>query len=135
MIGERVMPEGEQDVVAPPDVVRGGDVQCDRDERTDVLYAGGLDVDVGDDDDLVVIVRRSSATGEGPGDAGKGGSIRAAAARASSARAAAAHCSSSRSVEAVKTRAWAASYFFFVLAVATTMASSFYHNSAASAAW
>jgi hypothetical protein len=41
----------------PPGVVRGGEVQRDRDERTDVLHAGGLDMDVGDDGGFVVIVR------------------------------------------------------------------------------
>jgi hypothetical protein len=56
MIGERITPEGEQDAVTPPGVVQGGEVQHDREERTDVLYAGGLDVDVGDDSGLVVIV-------------------------------------------------------------------------------
>jgi hypothetical protein len=46
----------------PSGVVRGGEVQRNCDERTDVLHVGGLDVDVSDDDDLVVIVRRSNAT-------------------------------------------------------------------------
>jgi hypothetical protein len=67
MIGERVMPEGEPDVVTPPGVVRGGEVQSDRDERTDVLHADGLDMDVGDDGGLIVVVRRSNATDEGRG--------------------------------------------------------------------
>jgi hypothetical protein len=31
-------------------------VQRDQDERMDVLHAGGLDVDVGDDGGLVVVV-------------------------------------------------------------------------------
>jgi hypothetical protein len=39
----------------------------------DVLHAGGLDVDVGDDGGLIVIVRRSSATGGGRGGVGEGG--------------------------------------------------------------
>jgi hypothetical protein len=56
VIRERVTPEGEQDVVAPPGVVRGGEVQQDRDKRTDVLHGGGLDVDVDDDGGLIVIV-------------------------------------------------------------------------------
>jgi hypothetical protein len=56
VIRERVTPKGEQDVVAPPGVVRGGEVQRDRDERTDVLYVGCLDVDVGDDGSLVVVI-------------------------------------------------------------------------------
>jgi hypothetical protein len=55
MIGERVTPECEQDVVAPPGVVRGGEVQCDQDERTDVLNAGSLDMDVGDDGSMDII--------------------------------------------------------------------------------
>jgi hypothetical protein len=77
---ERVTPEGEQDIVAPSGVVHG-EVQRDRDERTDVLHGGGgLDVDAGDDSGI-----------------GKGGSIRATAAWASSARMAAARSSSSRS--------------------------------------
>jgi hypothetical protein len=59
---ESVMPEGEQDVVVPLGLVHGGEVQRDRDERTDVLHASVLDVDVGDDGSLVVIVRRSSVT-------------------------------------------------------------------------
>jgi hypothetical protein len=50
------MPEGEQYVVAPPSVVRGGEVQCDRDERMDVLHVDDLDVHVGDDNSLIVIV-------------------------------------------------------------------------------
>jgi hypothetical protein len=45
--------------------VHGGEVQRDRDERMDVLYAGILYVDVGDDGSLVVIVRWSSTTGGG----------------------------------------------------------------------
>jgi hypothetical protein len=65
VIRERVTPEGEQDVIAPPGVVHGGEVQRDRDERMDVLYAGILYVDVGDDGSLVVIVRWSSTTGGG----------------------------------------------------------------------
>jgi hypothetical protein len=67
VIGERVTSEGEQDVVAPPGIVCRGEVQCDRDERTDVLYADGLDMDVGDDGGLIVVIRRSSATGRGRG--------------------------------------------------------------------
>jgi hypothetical protein len=47
--------------------VRGGEIQHDRDERTDVMHVGGLDVDVGDDGGLVVVVRWSSATGGGRG--------------------------------------------------------------------
>jgi hypothetical protein len=66
VIGERVTTEGE-DIVAPPGVVCRGEVQCDPDERTDVLYAGGLDMDVGDDSDLVVIVRWSSTSSGGRG--------------------------------------------------------------------
>jgi hypothetical protein len=61
---ERVTPDGEQDVVVPSGVVRGGEVKRDRGERTDVLNASDLDVDVGDDGSLVVIVRRSHATGQ-----------------------------------------------------------------------
>jgi hypothetical protein len=67
MIEERVPPEGEQDVVALPGVVCGGDIQCDRDERMNVPNAGDLDMDVGDDSGLVVIIRWSSATGRGRG--------------------------------------------------------------------
>jgi hypothetical protein len=48
----------------PSGVVRGGEVKRDRDERTDVLNASDLDVDVGDGGSLVVIVRRSHATGQ-----------------------------------------------------------------------
>jgi hypothetical protein len=59
---ERVTFEGEQYVVAPPGVVCGGEVQRDRDERTDVLYVDGLDVDVDDDGGFVVIVRWSRTT-------------------------------------------------------------------------
>jgi hypothetical protein len=54
--GDRVTLEGEQDVVAPPGVVHGGEVQRDRDKRMDVLHAGGLDMDVADDGGLVVVV-------------------------------------------------------------------------------
>jgi hypothetical protein len=43
--------------------VRGGEVQLDRDERTDVLHADALVVDVGDDGGLIVVIRWSSATG------------------------------------------------------------------------
>jgi hypothetical protein len=67
VIGERLTPKGEQDVVAPLGVVRGGEVQRDRDERMDILHASGLDVDVGDDGDLVVVVRQSCATDGGRG--------------------------------------------------------------------
>jgi hypothetical protein len=67
VIGERVTPEGEQDVVAPPAVVCGGEVQRDRDARTDVLHASVLNNDVGDDGGLVVIIRWSSVTGKGRG--------------------------------------------------------------------
>jgi hypothetical protein len=56
VIGERVTPEGEQYVVAPLGIVHGGEVQCNQDERTNVLHVGSLNVDVGDDDDLVVVV-------------------------------------------------------------------------------
>jgi hypothetical protein len=56
MVGEGVTPKGEQYIVAPPDVVRGGEVQRVRDERTNVLHAGGLDMDVGDDGGLVVVI-------------------------------------------------------------------------------
>jgi hypothetical protein len=45
----------------------GGEVQHDYDERTNVLYAGGLDMDVDNDGGLIVIVRWSSATGGGRG--------------------------------------------------------------------
>jgi hypothetical protein len=57
VIVERVTREGEQDIIAPPDIVHEGEVQHDRDERTDVLHTGSLDMDVGDDDNLVIIVR------------------------------------------------------------------------------
>jgi hypothetical protein len=67
VIGERVMPDGEQDVVAPSGVVRGGEVQHDRDERKDVLHTDSLDVDVGDDSGIVFVIRRSSMTGGGRG--------------------------------------------------------------------
>jgi hypothetical protein len=75
MVEERLKPEGEQDVVALPGIVRGGEVQSDPDDRMDVLHAGGLDVGVGDDGGLIVVVRRSSGTA---GSVDKGGSIRAA---------------------------------------------------------
>jgi hypothetical protein len=65
MVEERLKPEGEQDVVALPGIVRGGEVQSDPDDRMDVLHAGGL----------IVVVRRSSGTA---GSVDKGGSIRAA---------------------------------------------------------
>jgi hypothetical protein len=67
VIGERVTPESEQDIVTPPGIVSGGEVQRDRDERTDVLHSGGLDVDVGDDGNLVVIIQWSSAADRGQG--------------------------------------------------------------------
>jgi hypothetical protein len=71
VVGEGVTSEGEQYVVAPSGIVCGGEVQCDRDERTDVLHASGLDMDVGDDGSLIVIVRRSRAT-DGGGGRGRG---------------------------------------------------------------
>jgi hypothetical protein len=104
MIGERVTHEGEQDIVMPPGVVRGEEVQCDRDVRTDVLNVDGLDMNVGDDGSLVVAVRRSSTTGGGRGGIGEGCSIRAAAARASSERTVVVRCSSSSSAVAARTR-------------------------------
>jgi hypothetical protein len=67
VIRERVTTEGEQNIVAPLGVVRGGVVQRDRDERMNILHVDGLDVDVGDDGNLVVIVRQSSVTGGGQG--------------------------------------------------------------------
>jgi hypothetical protein len=123
VIRERVTPEGEQDVVAPPCIVRGGEVQRDRDERIDDLHAGSLDVDVGDDGGLIVIIQRSRVTGGG--GVGEGGPIRATVAWASSVRMATACCSSSRSAVAVRTRTRVASYLFFASAVVATMASSF----------
>jgi hypothetical protein len=57
VVGEGVTPNGEQYVVAPPGIVRGGEVQRDRDERTDVLHTSGLNVDVADDGGLIVVVR------------------------------------------------------------------------------
>jgi hypothetical protein len=60
--------------------VRGGEVQCDRDERTDVQNVSDLGMDVGNDRSLIVVVRRSSVTGGGGGGVGEGGSIRAIAA-------------------------------------------------------
>jgi hypothetical protein len=47
--------------------VHGGEVQCDQDETTDILNASGLDMDVGDDGGLVVVVRQNSVTGGGRG--------------------------------------------------------------------
>jgi hypothetical protein len=41
VVRERVTPEGEQYIVAPLSIVRGGEVQRDRDDRTDVRYGGG----------------------------------------------------------------------------------------------
>jgi hypothetical protein len=67
VIEEGVTLEGEPYIVVPPGVVHGGEVQCDRDERTDVLHASGLDVDIGDDDGLVVAVQWSSTTDGGQG--------------------------------------------------------------------
>jgi hypothetical protein len=67
-------------------VIRGGEVQHDRDERTDVLHTGVLDVDVSDDSGLIVVVRLTG----GRGGVGEGDSIRAAVAQASSTRASAA---------------------------------------------
>jgi hypothetical protein len=49
----------------PPCIVCEGEIQCERDERTGVLNAGGLDMDVGNDDGLIVVVRWSSVTGGG----------------------------------------------------------------------
>jgi hypothetical protein len=66
---ERVTPEGEQDVVAPAGIVQRGEVQRDQDERTDVLHAGGLDVDVVNDSSLVVVVQWSNVIGRGWGAA------------------------------------------------------------------
>jgi hypothetical protein len=65
MVGEGVTPKGEQYIVGPPGVVRGGEVQCDRGERTYVLHADSLDMDVGDDGGLVVVIQQSSGTGGG----------------------------------------------------------------------
>jgi hypothetical protein len=56
VIRERVTPEGEQDVVTPLGIVRRWEVQHDRLERMNVLHAGSLDVDVGDDGSLIVII-------------------------------------------------------------------------------
>jgi hypothetical protein len=56
VIRERVTPEGEQDVVTPLGIVRRREVQHDRLERMNVLHAGSLDVDVGDDGSLIVII-------------------------------------------------------------------------------
>jgi hypothetical protein len=56
VVEEGVTPEGEQYVVVPPSVVRGGEVQRDRDKRMNVLHVGGLDMDISDDGSLVVIV-------------------------------------------------------------------------------
>jgi hypothetical protein len=64
----------------------------------DVLHVGGLDVDVGDDGGLIVVIRRSRVTDGTGGGVGEGGSI----------------------------RVLAASYRFFALASAATMASSFF---------
>jgi hypothetical protein len=126
MIGERVTPEGELDIVAPLGVVRGGEVQCDQDERTDVLNTSSLDMDAGIDGDLVVIVRWSSATGGGQGrrrwrrlDQGHRGTGLLS--------------KGHRGTVAAWTWARAALYFFFASAV--TMSSSFYRNSVALVAW
>jgi hypothetical protein len=132
VIRDRVTPRGEQDVVTPPGIVRGGEVQRDQDERMDVLYAGRLGMDVGNDGGLIVIVQRSSATGEG--GVGAGGSISATTAWGSSARMTVVCSSSSRSAVVERTRVRATSYFFVSVAAAT-MASSFCQNSAASIAW
>jgi hypothetical protein len=67
VVGEGVTPKGEQCIVAPPGVVRGGEVQRERDKRTNVLHASSLDVDVGDDYSLVVVVRQDSTASEGRG--------------------------------------------------------------------
>jgi hypothetical protein len=55
VVGGGVTHEGEQYVVVPPGVVPRGEIQHDRDERTNVLHAGNLDMDVDDDGDLIVI--------------------------------------------------------------------------------
>jgi hypothetical protein len=62
VVGGGVTPEGEQYIVVPPGVVPGGEIQHDRDERTNVLHADSLDVDVDDDGDLVVIIQRRHHT-------------------------------------------------------------------------
>jgi hypothetical protein len=62
VIEERVTSEGEPYVAVPPVIVRGGEVQRDRDKRMYVLHAGGLDVDVGEGDSLIVLVRWSNTT-------------------------------------------------------------------------
>jgi hypothetical protein len=90
--------------------VHGGEVQCDQDETTDILNASGLDMDVGDDGGLVVVVRQNSVTGGVGGGVGEGGSIRA---------------------TTLRIQAWAVSNFFFASMMVATMASSFYRNSAA----
>jgi hypothetical protein len=41
VVEERLKPEGEQDVVALPGIVRGGEVQSDPDDRMDVQQPGG----------------------------------------------------------------------------------------------
>jgi hypothetical protein len=64
-------------------VIRGGEVQHDQDERTNVLHTDVLDVDVSDDSGLVVVVRLTG----GRGGVGEGVSIRATVAQASSTRA------------------------------------------------
>jgi hypothetical protein len=135
VIRDRVTPKGEQEVVMPPGIVRGGEVQRDWDEKTDVLHVGGLDMDVGDDGSLIVIARWSITIGGVRGGVGEGGSIRAATTRASSARMAVMCFSSSRSMVVARTWAQAASYLFFTSSTVATMASSFFWNSMTLVAW
>jgi len=43
---QRVLADDEEDLIAPPGVVPGVDVEEDMDEAPDVLYADGLNVQI-----------------------------------------------------------------------------------------
>ena len=48
MILQRVLPDGEKKLVAPPVVVAGGEVENKRDQGSDVLNVDCLGVEVGE---------------------------------------------------------------------------------------
>lgn len=54
MMPEREPPQGEKEGVAPAGVVRGGDVEDNRDEGTNVLHGHRLGVQIDDGSGLVI---------------------------------------------------------------------------------
>ena len=65
MVLEGELPQGEEEQLAPPGVLAGGELEDDRHDSADILDADGLRVEVGEDRGFVEKRRRRGGRAEG----------------------------------------------------------------------